>query len=45
MQKAAINVLDQYDQAVKGFYLNARANLEVHTKTMFDYAIEGDDLM
>lgn len=45
MQKAAVSVLTQYDESVRGFYANAKANLEVHTKTMFEYGVEGDDLI
>ena len=45
MRRAALNVIDQYESAVKGYYGNARANLEVHTMNMFDFGVEGDDLM
>jgi hypothetical protein len=45
MQKTVITILKQYDDAVTGFYGNAKANLEVYTKTMFDYGIEGVELI
>ena len=45
MQKAALSVLTQYDDSVRGFFPNAKANLEVHTKMMFEYGVEGDDLI
>jgi hypothetical protein len=45
MQKAALSVFTQYDDSVRGFYQNAKANLEVLTKMMFEYGVEGDDLI
>ena len=45
MQKAAASVLQEYDGSVTSFYSNAQANLEVHTKMMFEYGIEGDELI
>ena len=45
MQRAATKVLLEYNGSVTGFYSNAQANLEVYTKMMFEYGVEGDELI
>jgi hypothetical protein len=45
LEGAALKVILEYDKAVKGFYGNARTNLEVNTKNLFDYGYEGDELL
>ena len=45
IERAALKVRIEYDKAVRGFYANAKANLEVQTKKLFDYEYEGDELL
>jgi hypothetical protein len=45
LESAALKVRIEYDKAVKGFYVNAKANLEVQTRKLFDYEFEGDELL
>ena len=45
LESAALKVRIEYDKAVRGFYVNAKANLEVHTRKLFDYEYEGDELL
>jgi hypothetical protein len=45
LENAALKVRIEYDKAVKGFYVNAKANLEVITRKLFDYEYEGDELL
>jgi hypothetical protein len=45
MQRAALKVRREYDKSVRGFYGNAQANLDFHTRKLFDYGTEGDDML
>jgi|LauGreDrversion4_2_1035121.scaffolds.fasta_scaffold302444_1 hypothetical protein len=45
LENAALKVRIEYDKAVRGFYANTRANLEVQTRKLFDYEYEGDELL